>query len=150
MKSLTSLHRLRQWEVDEIRRELGRLMTAQQNLEDQQEKLRQEIRREQQVVDQDHDRMLLSHNEYFDQAEERRKALRAGIEELRGHIDGQRRILEQQYRALKTAELLLEEHKKRTDKARLDAENRVLDEVGGRQHARQEAQTRKRSSRKPL
>lgn len=139
MKALITLNRVRKWEADEIQRDIARLIGEKQDQEVLHQDLVQEITREQELVDSQPQlgRLLLSHNDYFDQAEVRRKEILATIDALQQKIDETREVLQARYRALKTAELLLKNHQEREEKKRRDAENSAMDEIGGQQFQRQ-------------
>ena len=138
MKALATLNRVRQWQVDEIQRDIARLLGDQQGYQDNLKALDEEVVREQNLVDSqpEHGRLLLNRNEYFEHAQTRRKEFLEKITQLQKTIDHKREVLFERYRALKTAELLLKKHQEQEKKTQQDAENRILDEIGSQQSLR--------------
>jgi len=136
-KGLKSLVRVHEWDVDEKRRALGRLLNHVHELENNGRDLELEIVNEQAVAASASEEVGFAYGPYADAAINRREDIARNIAEVEVEIDSARIVLGDAYRELKTYEIAQEERQKKED-AELDRKEQAdLDEIGIRGYVRQ-------------
>ncbi len=133
-KDLDSLLRLRSWAVDERRRELGILLSREEDLIREGEELARQLVREQQVAAADPTQAGLTYAAFAEDHRRRREQLARLVAELRVEIEAARERLADAYRQLKVLEEVQKERlrQERIDEAR--REQAIFDEIGQTQH----------------
>jgi flagellar FliJ protein len=129
-KTLKTLVRLNEWEVDERQRRLGELLRLVESLEKQIEALRAELAHEQQVAIASPDQAAFLFGNYVFTVIARRNWINDSIAKAEVEVEGAREQLRDAYRDLKKFEILKESGEKR-ENAELERKERIdLDEVG--------------------
>jgi flagellar export protein FliJ len=117
-KDLSTLIRIRKWDVDEKQRAVAALLRREEAILAAQAALEDEVRREAAFVAQGGPNERLTFAAYLAHCDQRKQQMNAALIEVRGLIDQARDELAEAYRGLKTFEV--------TQKAREAAEEREL------------------------
>ena len=131
---LDSLIRLRDWTVDERRRELGALLAREEQLIAYGRELERQLVREGEVVKSNTDMVGFMFGPFAEEHKKRRERLAITLAALRREIEEARERLAEAYRERKTME---EVQKTRAERERVEAarvEQVALDEIAATQH----------------
>lgn len=104
-QDLNTLIRLNEWTVDERRRELGDVLASLAELESGLQRLREELAREQGVVQASPEEAGFFYGNYAQAVIERRHRLNAGISRMEEEVAQARDKLNEAYRELKKFEI---------------------------------------------
>ena len=129
MKGLPTLIRVRQWELEEKRRKLADLEGLAAQLDEAIARLDDEVKMEQSIVQASHE-VNFAYAPYAAAAIERRRTLRASLEDVRQQILGAAEEVTIAYQELKKYEVAQDNRRRR---ARVETNRReqiVLDEIG--------------------
>jgi len=136
-KGLKTLIRVHEWEVDEKRRGLGRLLSHVHELEKRGLDLEREIVNEQAVAAGAAAEVGFAYGPYAEAAIGRRETIKRNIAGVEVEIDAARNVLSDAYRELKTYEIAQQE-RDQAEAAELDRKEQAdLDEIGIRGAVRQ-------------
>ncbi len=129
-KDLKAVIRLHEWEVDEKRRKLGELLRLSESLEDQAQRLEEELVREQQTAKESPEEAGLLYGNYAEAVIDRRRRIAESITKTEEEIDDSREILREAYLELKKFEVAQENRDKRAALELARKDQAFLDEVG--------------------
>lgn len=135
-KDLRTLVRLHAWTVDEKRRKLGALLRLGGDLEDQVQRLEEEVVREQGSAGDAPEVAGFYYGNYANAVIERRERLRDSIARTETEIAAAQEELREAYRDLKKYEVAQDMRERRETEERERVEQQVLDEVGLEVHRR--------------
>lgn len=126
---LKNLIRINEWEVDEARRRLGDLLTMQEDLKTQLQRLSAELVREQELA-YNNPESATFYGAYADGVIQRRERLTESILKMDEEVDQAREVVREAFRALKKYEVAQEQRDEEEKKERDKAEQNTLDEMG--------------------
>lgn len=129
-KDLHTVIRLRKWDVDEKRRELGALLAEEINLRERRAALDEEIRAENDCARSHVGEADLTLGSYAARAHARRTQLDAAIEEAYKRVQAAQDELAEMFKDLKTFELAQEARDEAERQERNRKEQGVMDDIG--------------------
>jgi len=139
-KDLDQLIRVNQWGVDERQRELGVLISREEELIQAGHRLDQELAHEQQIAATDPTMAGFLYGGFADRYRIRKEQLRQMLHALRLEIEEARERLAEAYRQLKVYEEVQKERVKREAAEESRQEQLAMDEIGMNQYRRRQAQ----------
>jgi flagellar export protein FliJ len=129
-KDLHTLIRLNEWTVDQRRRELGDVLGSLASLETGLVRLREELIKEQRVVQSSPEEAGFFYGNYATAVIKRREDLNQGILRMEAQVAEAREKLNESYRELKKYEVVQENRDVRENQKLARREQDVLDELG--------------------
>ena len=129
-QDLNTLIRLNEWTVDERRRELGDILSSLAELESGLHRLREELAREQGVVQASPEEAGFFYGNYAQAVIKRRHLLNAGISRMEEEVTKARDKLNEAYRELKKFEVVQNLRETREARELARKEQIDLDEIG--------------------
>lgn len=129
-QDFTTLIRLNEWTVDERRRELGDVLASLAELESGLQRLREELTKEQDVVQASPEEAGFFYGNYAQAVIERRHRLNAGISRMEEEVTQARDKLNEAYRELKKFEVVQDLRDTREAQELVRKEQIDLDEIG--------------------
>lgn len=129
-QDFTTLIRLNEWTVDERRRELGDVLASLAELESGLQRLREELTKEQGVVQASPEEAGFFYGNYAQAVIERRHRLNAGISRMEEEVTQARDKLNEAYRELKKFEVVQDLRDTREAQELVRKEQIDLDEIG--------------------
>jgi flagellar export protein FliJ len=139
-KDLNQLIRVNKWGVDERQRELGVLISREEDFIAQGHQLDAELAREQQIAATDPTMAGFLYGGFADRYRMRKEQLRQLLHAIRLEIEEARERLADAYRQLKVYEEVQKDRARREDAEEARQEQLTLDEIGLNQHRRRQAQ----------
>ncbi|MEA1937900.1 MAG: flagellar FliJ family protein [Pseudomonadota bacterium] len=135
MADLNPLIRLRRWQLDEKRRTLAELQGLFERLEDERQRLEQEVQTEQKSAKLSQEGTF-AYGDYAKVAVDRHRHLEASLEQVREQIEKATEEVQEAYKALKTYELAQADRTRKTRAATKKRETDTNDEIATQRHIR--------------
>ncbi|OIQ91284.1 hypothetical protein GALL_268180 [mine drainage metagenome] len=138
-KDMNQLIRVNQWGVDERQRELGVLISREEELIGQGHALDQELAREQAIAAEDPTTAGFLYGGFALRYRQRKEQLRQMLHGIRVEIEAARERLAEAYRQLKVYEEVQKGRARREAQEEAQRERQVMDEIGMTQFRRRRA-----------